>query len=152
MSIHARYAHTSIAARDRRRLVDFYVQVFGCVPVGQERRYRGQWIEDATGVAGLMVEVTHLRLPGHGDMGPNLEIAQYSPMEDAGHGAVNRRGLTHLVFSVPDLAMAHDRVLAHGGEVVGSVQSQEIPGLGRITLQFVADPEGNLIELQHRAH
>ena len=36
----ARYAHTNLIARDWRRLSDFYVRVFGCVPVPPERDYR----------------------------------------------------------------------------------------------------------------
>jgi hypothetical protein len=44
-----------------------------------------------------------------------------------------------------------DAILAAGGNTIGEVVSLEIPGVGQITFAYVADPEGNVIELQRWA-
>ena len=38
-------------------------------------------------------------------------------------------------------------MVAHGGGLVGDVTSAEVPGVGLLTFVYVADPEGNIIEL-----
>ena len=79
MSLHARYVHTNLIAQDWRRLAAFYEQVFGCRPVPPERNLSGQWLEQSTGIRGSEIQGVHLRLPGHGERGPTLEIFQYNP-------------------------------------------------------------------------
>jgi len=49
--VKARYVHTNLVARDWRKLVEFYVEVFGCKRVPPERKISGQWLDDATGIA-----------------------------------------------------------------------------------------------------
>ena len=39
-------------------------------------------------------------------------------------------------------------VLGWGGKDVGQLVTLDIPGAGRLTLIYVADPEGNIVELQ----
>ena len=39
-------------------------------------------------------------------------------------------------------------VLEHGGRHVGDITSSEVPGVGLLTFVYLADPEGNIIELQ----
>ena len=65
-----RYAHTNLIANDWRALADFYVEVFGCVPVSSERDHSGPHFERLTGMPGGRVRGRHLRLPGHGERGP----------------------------------------------------------------------------------
>ena len=81
MTIKARFVHTNIIARDLHKLVRFYKQVFGCVPVPPERELSGQLIDDATGIDGVSIQGVHLRMPGYGDNGPTLEIFKYNPQE-----------------------------------------------------------------------
>jgi predicted enzyme related to lactoylglutathione lyase len=46
-------------------------------------------------------------------------------------------------------ALAATRVvLEHGGSHVGEAASTTVPGVGRLTVVYLADPEGNIIELQ----
>ena len=45
----------------------------------------------------------------------------------------------------PDI---RDEVLAAGGKCVGQLVTIEIHGAGTITLIYMTDPEGNIIELQ----
>jgi len=89
-----------------------------------------------------------LWLPGFGDGGPTLEIFQYSRRESAQETAANRPGFGRIAFAVDDVQAAHDAVLAGGGKEVGSIVTTEIPDAGKITFVYLADPEGNIIELQ----
>jgi len=78
MALKAKYVHTNIIALDWRRLADFYEKVFGCVPVPPERHLKGGQLEAGTGVRGAELSGIHLRLPGHGENGPTLEIFSYN--------------------------------------------------------------------------
>jgi hypothetical protein len=49
---------------------------------------------------------------------------------------------------VADPAEAAERVFAEGGRPVGELTVREVPGVGTLTVWYVADPEGNIIELQ----
>jgi predicted enzyme related to lactoylglutathione lyase len=148
MSISGRFAHVNLVARDWQRLADFYATVFGCVPVPPERDLAGRWLDQATGIPDAKIRGVHLRLPGHGAEGPTLEIFQYAQQEARPAPAVNRPGLGHIAFSVPDAAVAREAVLAAGGGAVGELVSADIPAAGRLRFMYATDPEGNVIELQ----
>ena len=150
MRIDARYIHTNLIARDWQRLVAFYQEVFGCVPVLPERDLAGEWLERGSGVPRARLRGVHLRLPGLGDAGPTLEVFQYSELEDASPPSANRVGFGHIAFAVEDMAGARDAVLAAGGSAVGSVESVVLSDGIKVTWVYVRDPEGNIIELQRR--
>lgn len=144
-----RYAHTNIIAGDWRSLVDFYIRVFGCTPVPPERDQSGAWLEKGTGVKNAALRGMHLRLPGHGDDGPTLEIYSYAEMLDNSlPPAANRKGLGHLAFEVEDVKTKLEELLANGGRALGDVVVKRVPGAGVITFAYTVDPEGNIIELQ----
>jgi catechol 2,3-dioxygenase-like lactoylglutathione lyase family enzyme len=144
----ARYVHTNLVARDWRRLSGFYERVFGCEPAGPERDLCGPWLDRGTGVENARIRGVHLRLPGHGRDGPTLEIFAYESEEDAPVAAANRPGYGHIAFAVDDVEAARRAVLDAGGSDVGKVVSADIPDAGSLQFIYVADPEGNLIELQ----
>ncbi|UCG14888.1 MAG: VOC family protein [Deltaproteobacteria bacterium] len=144
----AKFVHTNLIAEDWRRLADFYEQVFGCTPVPPERNLSGPWLEKGTSVPEVEIWGVHLRLPGYDSRGPTLEIFQYNHLKGRPVPAVNRPGFAHIGFVVDDVAAARDMVTEAGGRVVGELVSAEIPGAGKITFVYVADPEGNIIELQ----
>jgi predicted enzyme related to lactoylglutathione lyase len=144
----AKYRHTNIVAKDWRKVAEFYERVFGCEPVPPERAAVGEWVERCTGVPGAEVRGIHLRLPGYGDDGPTLEIFQYNIAEERPETAINRPGLAHLAFEVENVEATRDEVLAAGGDYVGELVTTEIRGAGTITLIYMTDPEGNIIELQ----
>ena len=148
MTIRARYAHTNLIAEDWKALAGFYEQVLGCTPVPPERDLKGQWIEEATGVPGAQIRGMHLRLPGYGGEGPTLEILQYSQEEERLDTASNRPGFAHIAFEVDDVEAAKDAIIAAGGGTVGEVVSLEISGAGIVTIAYLSDPEGNIIEMQ----
>lgn len=145
----AKFKHTNIIARDWQKLAGFYETVFGCVRMPPERHLSGPWLAKGTGVADAKLSGVHLRLPGHGDTGPGLEIFQYAQNEPKPAVAANREGLAHIAFAVEDVAEAMEEVLRHGGQKVGDITAFEVHGQGTMTFVYLADPEGNIIELQN---
>lgn len=144
----ASYRHTSIVASEWQALARFYEDVFGCEPVPPRRDLSGAWLDRGTGVPDAHLTGVHLRLPGHGDGGPTLEIFGYARSEPRPVVAANREGIAHIAFEVDDVAAATRLVLEHGGSRVGDVTSAEVQGAGVLTFVYVADPEGNIVELQ----
>jgi catechol 2,3-dioxygenase-like lactoylglutathione lyase family enzyme len=124
--------------------------VFGCVPVPPVRKLSGAWLEAATGVTDAALEGEHLRLPGHGDGWPALEIFSYHNNLDRLPTAANRLGIGHIAFEVEDVPAALEQVVAHGGGAQGQVQVTDVPGKGKLMLVYATDPEGNMVELQAR--
>jgi len=61
---------------------------------------------------------------------------------------VNRPGFAHLAFEVEDVALARAEVMAHGGRAIGEVVTLTTQVGRRVTVCYVTDPEGNVIELQ----
>lgn len=146
--IRARYAHTNVVSDDWRRLVSFYVDVFGCQPVGVERDHHGAWIQQVTGIPDARIRGVHLRLPGHGDGGPTLEVFQFDRNERRPTTRLNTPGFAHLAFEVDSMETARELVLAHGGSEVGAQWTKTVAGEGTITLIYMTDPDGNVVELQ----
>jgi len=144
-----KYTHTNVVARDWKRLVTFYTEVLGCIPVPPERNYSGEWLDKITGIEGAQIAGIHLLLPGYGDEGPTLEIFQYGLMPDHPTINANTPGFSHLAFAVDDVKKTAQAVFDHGGIAVGELTVREIPGVGTITVQYMADPEGNIIEIQN---
>lgn len=144
----ARFGHTNLVARDWRRLAAFYTDLFGCVRVPPLRDYSGATLESGTGVPNSGMRGVHLRLPGHGEDGPTLEIYTYDREEPSLSPAANRPGWGHIAFVVDDVAVAHARVLAAGGTAVGQIVTVETTDGRRVTWCYVTDPEGNIVELQ----
>lgn len=143
-----RYAHTNLIANDWNKMVAFYCDVFGCVPVSTERDHKGPLFEALTNVRNGNARGHHLRLPGHGERGPTLEIFQYSQNEPSLTPELRRPGFAHLAFEVPDVDAKRAEVIARGGRDYGQLVTLDIPGAGRLTLIYMCDPEGNIIELQ----
>jgi len=143
-----KYTHTNLVARDWRRLTDFYIKVFGCTPVPPERDLSGEWLDKAAAMHGAHIRGVHLRLPGHRDAGPTLEVFQYDEETEAETPAPNRPGYGHIAFAVDDVEATKEAVISMGGESVGEVVNVELPGVGRLEFAYMRDPEGNVIEIQ----
>jgi predicted enzyme related to lactoylglutathione lyase len=144
----AAYGHTNLIAGDWRSLARFYETLFGCVPVPPERDFRGRDLERGSGIDGAHLTGAHLRLPGHGDRGPTLEIFSYNILAERPATAVNRPGFGHIAFSVADVEAARAAVIAAGGAPVGEVVTMTNAAGQKLTWVYVTDPEGNVIELQ----
>src|SRR5438094_8314091 len=80
MPIRAKYVHTNVIARDWKKLVRFYSEVFGCKPHGPERDMSGAWLESLTSVRNGHLSGVHLRLPGYGADRPTVERFSHGPL------------------------------------------------------------------------
>jgi glyoxylase I family protein len=61
-------------------------------------------------------------------------------------GALNQ-GFGHICYRVDDVAAMNQKLLAHGAVQIMPVQESPEPG---VTMAYVSDPEGNLIEIIDR--
>ena len=146
--MNARYVHTNLIARDWRALADFYIRVFGCAIVPPERDYRDADLDAVTGLSNAHLTGAHLRLPGWGDNGPTLELFHFDALLERPGSGINRPGFGHIAFEVDDVRAAQAAVLAHGGGAIGEIVTLTTQTGARVTTCYVADPEGNAIELQ----
>jgi predicted enzyme related to lactoylglutathione lyase len=148
MTLMAKYVHTNLIAEDWRALARFYQEVFGCIPLQPERDFQGETLEAGTGIPGAHLRGIHLLLPGYSDSEPTIEIFSYVPQADRQETVVNRPGFAHIAFQVQDVSAARTAVLAAGGKAVGEVVTLTIATGAKVTWCYLADPEGNLIEVQ----
>jgi catechol 2,3-dioxygenase-like lactoylglutathione lyase family enzyme len=144
----ARFGHVNVTSSDWWRLAAFYTEVFGCEFVPPERDIRGAPLDAATGLADAHLTGVHLRLPGHGDTGPTIEIFTYDSLEPNPGTQVARAGWGHIAFQVPDVPAALEAVLAAGGDRVGEIVTTQTADGRRVTWGYTTDPDGNIVELQ----
>jgi catechol 2,3-dioxygenase-like lactoylglutathione lyase family enzyme len=148
MAIRAKYVHTNLIARDWRKLVRFYCDVFGCEFNGPERDLSAAWLDRVNSVPNARLRGVHLRLPGYDKNGPTLEIFSYDQLIERGLPRANECGFGHIAFAVDNVEDALQAVLLAGGGTVGEIATGEIQGAGVIRLVYARDPEGNIVELQ----
>ena len=144
-----KYVHTNIISENWKKLADFYIRVFECTAIMPERNLSGSWLDKGTGLKNVSLTGVHLKLPGYSKDGPTLEIFQYNKMIENGHQVANKKGLGHIAFHVDDVEATLKKVGLFGGSAIGEILVKEITDLGILTFVYVADPEGNLIELQN---
>lgn len=144
----AKYVHTNLIAKDWRKLVKFYTDVFGCSLVPPERDYQGDALDAGTGLKGAHLTGAHLRLPGYDEHGPTLEIYNYNQLMPHPEPAVNRPGFGHIAFEVDDVHEARKAVEANGGGVIGEIVTLTTKVGTKVTWCYMTDPEGNILELQ----
>jgi predicted enzyme related to lactoylglutathione lyase len=148
MPIRAKYVHTNLIARDWKRLVQFYCDVFGCIPKGPERDMSGAWLDQVTSLRNAHLRGVHLSLPGYGDGGPTLEIFSYSQLIEGNVPAANQCGFVHIAFAVDDVNQALQAVIGAGGGAVGEIATSQVDSVGVLRVVYARDPEGNIVELQ----
>ena len=143
-----RYAHTNIAARDWKKLSDFYISVFSCTVKPPARKLSGDWLDQATGLSKAELEGIHLLLPGHGDGGPTLEIFSYKTTHESEPIMANHIGFTHIAFEVDNVDQILNDALKNGGELLGKITEKKVEGVGLLKFLYFRDPEGNIVEIQ----
>ena len=148
MPIRAKYVHTNLIARDWKRLVQFYREVFGCEVKGPERDLSAIWLDQVNSVPNARLRGVHLRLPGYDNDGPTLEIFSYDQWIERELPRANECGFAHIAFAVDNVDEALQAVIAGGGGTVGEIATGEVRGAGLIRLVYARDPEGNIVELQ----
>ncbi|SFF98951.1 Catechol 2,3-dioxygenase [Desulfotomaculum arcticum] len=142
-----KFAHTNIISCNWEKLAQFYINVFGCELVYPERNLQGEWIDKVTNLSNVHIRGIHLRLPGYAD-GPTLEIFTYNKQdENNGPPAINKPGFAHIAFLVDDVQYYFDKVIEHGGSALGALAEQEVADAGILTIAYMRDPEGNLVEI-----
>lgn len=144
----ARYGHTNLIARDWRHLASWYERLFGCTPVPPERDYSGPDLARGTAVTDAALKGVHLRLPGHGENGPTLEIYTFTSTGGSVERVIDDPGWGHIAFVVAEVETARQRVLDEGGSAIGEIVTLTTADGRRVTWCYVADPEGNAVELQ----
>jgi predicted enzyme related to lactoylglutathione lyase len=144
----AKYVHTNMIAENWQKLAKFYTDVFGCKLVPPERDFQGDALDAGTGLKGAHLSGVQLRLPGHGESGPTIEIYNYDQLEPRPATAVNRPGFGHIAFEVENVEAARQEVEANGGGAVGEIVTLTTKAGTQVTWCYMTDPEGNVIELQ----
>jgi predicted enzyme related to lactoylglutathione lyase len=145
-----KYVHTNLISMDWKKLAEFYIKVFGCIPQYPERNLSGDWIDHLTRIKGVEINGIHLQLPGYDGRGPTLEIFEYNKKEENPElKEINSNGFSHIAFHVDDVEEMCVKVIENGGKKYGELVKTEIGVLGTISVVYVQDPEGNIIELQN---
>ncbi|RMZ60243.1 VOC family protein [Chryseobacterium nematophagum] len=144
-----KYGHTNIITKDWKKLAHFYELVFNCKPVPPERNQKGSWLEKGTGVPNAHLQGMHLRLPGYGENGPTLEIYQYSEVIDSEKMVSNKKGFGHIAFQVDNITELLALALKNGATEIGELSEHHVENVGLLKFIYIADPDGNIIELQN---
>jgi glyoxylase I family protein len=133
----ARLDHAGLAVRDLRRAEEWYCAAFGYV---RELVLRVEPID---------LDIVMLIHRDHGDRLELLHRAGSAPGLRAADPAEAALSETygHIAFDVADLDAAFERVVALGARPVMAPGRSPEPG---VRMAFVADPEGNLVELLSR--
>jgi lactoylglutathione lyase len=131
------FDHVGISVADLGKAADWY-----CAALGLAREFE--------------FEVAHAGLRGAMLLSPNgyrVELlerggsARHGAPPDGPNEAALHRGYGHMCLDVPDVDAAHASLLAAGAADRMSPRPSPEPG---VRMAFVADPEGNLIELIDR--
>lgn len=144
-----RYDHTNIGVRDVERLSDFYEQAFSCIRLSSTERMSDALMARGMGLQEAEVRAVWMRLPGHGEEGPILELFEYTQSLECPESSANQHGYNHIAFEVADVEATADAVVAAGGTRLGEVVDFESPSDGVVTFVFLRDPEDNIIQLIH---
>ena len=145
-----KYVHTNLIAKDWRKLADFYIKVFDCKPTYPERDLHGEWLDKLTNINAVKIKGIHLLLPGYYTNGPTLEIFEYTEKEsNPGPILINNFGFSHIAFRVENVEEAISKVIEHGGKKYGEFVKNDYHDIGTVSIIYIQDIEGNIIELQN---
>jgi lactoylglutathione lyase len=132
----ARLDHVGLAVADLAAARSWYCEVFGLAP------------ELTLRVDAINLSIEMLIHPVHGYRLELLHRPGSAADKPASPGeAALREGYGHMAFDVTDLDAAYDRAVARGAKSVMPPGPSPEPG---VRMAWVADPEGNLVELLHR--
>ena len=132
-----RLDHAGLSVRDLGGTASWYCDAFGYTP---ERRLRVDPID---------LDIVMLIHRGHGD---RLELL-YRPGSTPGLRATDpaeaalSQTFGHVAFDVADLDATFEHVIGLGARPVMTPRPSPEPG---VRMAFVADPEGNLVEILSR--
>lgn len=143
-----RYVHTNIIAKDSKKLIEFYKEIFRCKSIGETRDLKGEWLDKMTGVKNAHIVGEHLCLPGYDETRPTLEIFSYDEMIELDKRYINQYGYAHLAFEVDNVRETLDKIINAGGGQIGEVVTTEYKDGRKAVFVYATDIEGNIVELQ----
>jgi catechol 2,3-dioxygenase-like lactoylglutathione lyase family enzyme len=135
--------HVGIIVDDLAAAIEFFVAL-GLESEG-EGAVEGEWVDRVVGLEGVKSD---LAMVGCGD-GTRVELVKFRspPAEDGRPDApANATGIRHITFQVDDIDATVAAAQAHGGELVGAVESYR----DIYRLCYVRGPEGIIVELAER--
>jgi predicted enzyme related to lactoylglutathione lyase len=147
-NMNTKFSHINIISKNWKALAEFYITVFECEPKLPERDLSGEWVNKLTGLNDPEIKGIHLLLPGYGPDGPTLEIFQYTQNVENNKRQINLEGFAHIAFAVENVEEKLNLLLENGGSTTGELIDTEIKGVGKISVVYAKDPEGNIIEIQ----
>jgi len=113
----------------------------------RQNNLKGEWLDQVTNLKDVHIKGIHLRLPGYTD-GPTLEIFTYNEQNELNElPAINKPGFAHIAFLVDDVNFYYNRIFEHGGSALGELVEKEIEGVGVLTVAYMRDTEGNIVEI-----
>ena len=137
--IEPRLDHVGLGVADLERAAHWYAAA-----LGYER-------ELTLRVDAIDLDIVMLRHPRHGDRLELLHRPGSTPglrAQDPAEAALSQT-FGHVAFDVDGLDAAYEHVVALGARPVMSPRPSPEPG---VRMAYVADPEGNLVELLDRTH
>jgi len=131
------FDHAGLSVADLDGAIRFYGDAFGFAP-------EFPFELEAHGIKGVMMrhQAGH-RLELFEHPGATAGIQGRTPIE-----ALATRGYGHVAFAAPDIEVPFARAVKAGGRAVVEPGPSPEP---RVRFAFLADPEGNLVELVERA-
>jgi catechol 2,3-dioxygenase-like lactoylglutathione lyase family enzyme len=103
----------------------------------------GRWVDRIVGLEGVRADNAMMKTP---DGNGRLELVKFhSPpgQNDNPQAPANTPGIRHITFAVEDIEAVIAGLQAHGGELVGELESYE----DSYRLCYLRGPEGIIIEL-----
>jgi predicted enzyme related to lactoylglutathione lyase len=137
-----KFVHVNIIARDYKKLSEFYINVFDCT-VNSTRDLKGEWIDDLTGIKNVHIKGLHLNLPNNDAA---LEIFSYDTQDDIEKN-INSSGFSHIAFLVQDVQKTADKILEHGGSLLGQIITHKYNDR-ILQCAYSRDIENNIVEIQ----
>lgn len=130
-----RFLHVNINSTDWAKALSFYSKVLETNAIGFERDYKGDFIENLTGIKGIEIKGRHLPLPGYDEGGPTFEIFTYNNFSKKDPLDKYDTGRIAVGFRVLDLRSSVKKIIREGGILLEEKDDTAI----------LKDPEGNLI-------
>jgi catechol 2,3-dioxygenase-like lactoylglutathione lyase family enzyme len=127
--------HVGLTVGDLEAMVSWYSEAF-------ELTTEFEFALDQFAFRGVMLRGAGFRVELLARRGSGAGLQAANPVE-----AALTRGFGHIAFDVPDVDAAYERLLSLGATDRLSPRPSPEPG---IRMAYVADPEGNLVELLDR--
>jgi catechol 2,3-dioxygenase-like lactoylglutathione lyase family enzyme len=136
-----RLDHVSVVVDELAEAVAYFVELG--LEVEDQATVEGAWVDRVNALDGVRVDIAMMRTPdGHG----KLELTRFhTPQATTREPSApsNTLGLRSVMFEVDDVEDTVDRLRAHGGELVGTVEEYE----GVYRLCYVRGPGGIIVAL-----